>query len=123
MKRLTRSLVVVSVLLLVSGSACRAKFHRMPTEEWLGPYRVSVRPYCDSSVSHSVVEYEKESQSRSFIYEFTCGDTKVLIRRNMLSVNGKSYGAINPRDWIAVDYGKVRVNSEVRAEVRPLEPQ
>ena len=121
MKRLTRSLVVISVLLLVSGSACRAKFHRMPTEEWLGPYRVSVRPYCDSSVSHSLVEYEKESQS--FTYEFTCGHTRVLISRNMLSVNGKSYGTINPRDWVAVDYGKVRVNSEVRAEVRPSEPQ
>ena len=112
-----RALVVVALLLLASGSACRAKFHRVPTDHWLGPYRVSVRPSCDDSVSRSLAEHEQDGTSRIILHEFTCGDTHVTIRGNMLSVNGKSYGPLAQGDWVAIDYGKVRVNSEVRAEV------
>lgn len=113
-----RSLVVLSLLLLGSGSACRPRYYQMPTEKKLGTHRVSVRPYCDSSSSNSLAQYEKDGTSTIVSFEFSCADTTVLIRGNMLSVNGKSYGTLNPGDWIAVDYGKVRVNSEVRAEVR-----
>lgn len=89
----------------------------MPTEVRLGTYRVSVRPYCDSSSTHSLDDVEKDG-SRIVSYEFRCGDTTVSIRGNTLSVNGKSYGTLKRGDWIAVDYGKVRVSSEVRDEVR-----
>ena len=113
-----RSLVVFLLLLLVSGSACRPRFYHMPTEKKLGTHQVSIRPYCDGPSSTSLAQYEKEGTSTIVSFEFTCGDTTVLIRGNMLSVNGKSYGTLNQGDRIAVDYGKVRVNSEVRAEVR-----
>ena len=56
--------------------------------------------------------------SRIVSYEFACGDTRILIRDNTLTVNGKSYGTLNEGDRIAVDWGKVRVNSTVREEVR-----
>ena len=42
----------------------------------------------------------------------------VLIRDNTLIVDGKSYGTLGNGDQIAIDFGKVRVNSEIRGEGR-----
>jgi hypothetical protein len=86
--------------------------------EQLGSHAVSVRPVCNGSSTKSLTQSEGDGTTSVVHYEYTCGDTTVLIRGNTLSVNGKSYGTLNEGDWIAVDYGKVRVNSEVRAEVR-----
>ena len=112
-----RSLVAVSFVFFVFTPGC-IRFHRMPTETKLGSHLVSIRPYCDSSSSGSLTESQKDGTSRIVSYEFTCGETKVEIRDNTLTVNGKSYGTLNEGDRIAVDFGKVRVNSEVRDEMR-----
>lgn len=79
---------------------------------------MSIRPQCDvpSTTSHSRTEVD--GSSRITHYEFKCGDTTVLIRDNTLTVNGKSYGTLSEGDQITIDFGKVRVNSEVRAEVQ-----
>ena len=108
-------LLVVS--LLVFSSAC-IKFHHEPTTAELGTHVVSIRPQCDvpSTTSHSRTEVD--GTSRITHYEFKCGETTVVIRENTLTVNGKSYGTLSEGDQIAIDFGKVRVNSEVRAEVR-----
>lgn len=109
------SLIVVS--LLVVGTAC-IRFHHIPSKAQLGSHSVSVRPQCDVTSTRSHRHTEADGTSRITYYEFTCGDTAVLIRDNTLTVNDKSYGMLNAGDQIAIDYGKVRVNSEVRAEVR-----
>lgn len=110
------SLFVV-VSLLSFSSAC-IRFNYEPSKAELGTHLVSVRPQCDvpSTTSHSRIE--EDGSSRITHYEFTCGDTTVLIRDNTLTVNGRSYGTLTEGDQIAIDYGKVRVNSEVRAELR-----
>jgi hypothetical protein len=110
------SLLVV-VCSLFFSSAC-LRFHHEPTSEELGTHVVSVRPQCDGPSTSSHSRYEKDGSSRITHYEFKCGDTTVLIRNNTLTVNGKSYGPLREGDRIAIDYGKVRVNSEVRTEVR-----
>lgn len=44
-------------------------------------------------------------------YRFTpCRDADVLIHGEMLSVNGQSYGHLNPADSVLVDHGVVSVN-------------
>ena len=108
------SLVVVSSLCF--SSACR--FYYEPSRVELGPHLISVRPQCDIKSTTAHRRFEEDGSSRISHYELTCGDTTVLIRDNILTVNGKSYGALTDGDQIAIDYGKVRVNSEVRAEVR-----
>lgn len=110
------SLVVV-VSSLFFSSAC-IRFNHEPSKAELGTHLVTVRPHCNgpSTTSHRL--FEKDGSSRITHYEFKCGDTTVLIRDNTLTVNGKSYGTLIEGDQIAIDYGKVRVNSEVRAEVR-----
>ena len=105
-----------SLLLVVSFiffSAACITFYKEPTRAELGTHLVSVRPQCDGSHRRT----EEDSRGRITFYEFKCGDTTVLIRDNTLTVNGKSYGTLSEGDQIAIDYGKVRVNSEVRAEV------
>jgi len=118
MKILKSHLHSLTVLcLLVAGTAC-IRFHHIPSTGQLGTHSVSVRPQCTSTSTRSHRRTEQDGTSRITHYEFTCGDVAILIRDNALTVNGKSYGTLNEADAIAIDYGKVRVNSEVRAEVR-----
>lgn len=109
------SLFVVS--LLVVGTAC-IKIQHIPSTGQLGTHSVSVKPQCDFSSTRSHRHTEQNGTSRITHYEFKCGDYSILIRDNTLSVNGKSYGTLNEGDAIAIDFGRVRVNREVRAEVR-----
>jgi hypothetical protein len=44
-------------------------------------------------------------------FRFTpCRDADVQIRRGLLTVNGRVYGTIGPRDAVTVDHGRVLVN-------------
>jgi hypothetical protein len=44
-------------------------------------------------------------------YRFTpCRDADVLIRGEELTVNGQSYGSLNPGDDVLVDHGVVKIN-------------
>lgn len=90
----------------------------MPREQQLGSHLVSIKPFCDSATSGTLAQAQRDGTSKITSYEFTCGDTKVVISDNRLTVNDKSYGTLNEGDHVAVDYGKVRVNREIRAEVR-----
>ena len=109
------SLVVLSSLFF--SSAC-IRFHHVPSKVELGSHHVSVRPQCDNKSTTAHRRFEEDGTSRITHYEFTCGDVTVLIRDNTLTVNGKSYGTLTEGDQIAIDYGKVRVNSKVREELR-----
>jgi hypothetical protein len=110
------SLLVV-VCSLIFSAAC-IRFHHEPTRAELGTHLVSIRPQCDVPSTTSHRRFEKDGSSDITHYEFTCGDTTVLIHDNTLNVNGKSYGTLSAGDQIAIDFGKIRVNSEVRTEVR-----
>ena len=109
------TLIIVS--LLVVGTAC-IKVHNVPSRTQLGTHSVSVRPQCEVTSTTANRQIEPDGTSRIAHYEFTCDNTAILIRDKTLTVNGKSYGTLNDGDEIAIDYGKVRVNSELRAEVR-----
>ncbi len=109
------SILVVCSLLL--SCAC-IRFRHEPTDVDLGSHYVSVRPHCDTKSTTAHRRFEEDGSSRITHYEFTCGDVTVLIRDNLLTVNGKSYGTLTDGDQISIDHGNVRVNSEVRAEVR-----
>lgn len=118
MKILKSHLHSLSVLLLLIPCTACITIHHIPSTGQLGTHSVSVRPQCISTSTSSHGRTEQDGTSRITHYEFTCGDTAILIRDNTLTVNGKSYGTLNEGDAIAIDYGKVRVNSKVRAEVR-----
>ena len=108
------SLVVVCSLFF--SSAC-VRFNHEPTDIELGSYHISVRPQCDDRSTTANRRIEEDGSSRITDYELKCGDTTVVIRDSQLTVNGKSYGTLTDGDRIAIDFGKVRVNFEVREEV------
>jgi hypothetical protein len=61
-------------------------------------YRTSVPP-----------PYQFEDLGRA-AYRFTpCRDADVLIRGEELTVNGRSYGRLNPGDDVLVDHGVVKI--------------
>ena len=104
--------IVVSSLFF--SSAC-IRFQHEPSKVELGTYHLSLRPQCDSTSTTTHSRAEEDGTTSVTHYEFTCGDVSVLIRDKTLTVNGKSYGKLIDGDHISIDYGKVRVNSEVRA--------
>ena len=109
-----RIVVVLSLLALFSSSAC-IESERVASEASLGSYHVSIRPTCRGMSQRT---HTRTGSNSTPDYELRCGDTTVAINARMLSVNGKSYGTLSDGDRIAVDFGKVRVNSEVREELR-----
>jgi hypothetical protein len=47
-------------------------------------------------------------------YRFTpCRDADILIRGGQLTVNGQSYGTLNPGDNVLVDHGVVKIGRRV----------
>ena len=111
-----RIVVALSLLALCSGSACM-RSERVASEATLGSYHVSVRPACQGMSTGSRTRSGQNGTSLPD-YELRCGDTTLAIKGRVLSVNGKSYGMLSEGDRIAIDFGKVRVNSEVREELR-----
>ena len=109
--------LLVALSSLFFGAAC-IKFHHEPTRTELGTHLVSIRPECE--VPSTTIHRRSEEDGSTHIthYEFKCGETTVVIRDNTLTVNGKSYGLLIDGDQIAIDFGKVRVNSEVRSEAQ-----
>jgi hypothetical protein len=70
-------------------------------------YRTSVPP-----------PYQFEDLGRA-AYRFTpCRDADVLIRGEELTVNGRSYGRLNPADDVLVDHGVVKIGRKGRQDSR-----
>ena len=78
----------------------------------LGTHKVSVRPRCVSKQIHN------DANGGIRTYTLTCGDTKVKIMNEELTVNGKSYGRLNAGDSIHVEDGKVLINDKQTEEIK-----
>ena len=50
------------------------------------------------------------------MWVFTVDETKIVVKDERLSVNGKDYGKLNAGDSVAVRYGKVLVNEKEVSE-------
>lgn len=50
------------------------------------------------------------------MWVFSVDETKIVVKDERLSVNGKDFGKLNPGDSIAVRYAKVFVNNKEVAE-------
>jgi hypothetical protein len=50
-------------------------------------------------------------------YQFTCGQTEVVIKNEELFVNGKSYGVLHKGERVGVERGLIRINADEIAKV------
>lgn len=60
------------------------------------------------------------------VYEYTCAETRIIIRQDDLRVNRLSYGPLKPADEVLVSYGSVYVNGskvEGRTPVEKRDPE
>ncbi len=76
----------------------------------LGSHSVSVRPKCISK------QINNQFPGTDKIYNLTCGETKVTIKNEELSVNGRTYGVLNAGDSVHVNNGKVYINAREVSE-------
>ncbi|MBC7931716.1 MAG: hypothetical protein H7Z38_14235 [Rubrivivax sp.] len=108
MKTLALALSLLCALIL---SACGVR-HDTADALPLGTHKVSVRPRCISKQIHN------DADTGGRTYNLTCGDTKVTIHNEELSVNGKSYGRLSEGDSVHVEDEKVFVNEKQTEEIR-----
>jgi hypothetical protein len=64
---------------------------------------VKVSPACGT---------EEKSASDNGRHHFSCGNTTIVIDQERLTVNGQSYGALQPGDTVEVEDDKVAIKSK-----------
>jgi hypothetical protein len=104
------TLAVFCFLSLGSILACRSTSPGVSSTSFNG-YSIAVSPGCQNSKGHSE-SYSDGKNNEVLSYEFRCGGNIVLIRGSELIVNGASYGPLVKGAKVAVDNGKVLVNTK-----------
>lgn len=76
------------------------------TVDIVGTHEVTVEP--GSPHVHSTTT----GAGAGRVYEYTCAETRIIIRQDDLRVNQLSYGALKPSDKILVSWGSVYINGK-----------
>ena len=107
-RRLHSALLCAAMVLL---STCSRSNNLLlgRVEATVGTHNVVVTDCYRTSVP--LPQKEENTGTGHLTYRFTpCRDARVLIRNDDLSVNGKTYGHLNPNDAVLVDHGVVSVD-------------
>lgn len=106
MKRFSM-LIPICMLLFLKGCVVNTGFNA-ESETDLGSHHVTVRP------GNTLTSSSEMSQGEDITYEFTCGEVKIKIENELLTVNNQIYGELKPGQSIEIDHGKVIVDGEER---------
>ena len=80
----------------------------------LGSHNMIIQPV-GKWHSNSFAGPQQDSDGKQ-MWVFSVDETKIAVKDERLSVNGKDFGKLNPGDSIAVRYAKVYVNGREVAE-------
>lgn len=98
--------------LIFISTGCRVNVGmNVESETDMGSHHVIVKPGNAMTSSTSVTFGDNAT------YEFMCGAVEIKIENEALSVNGKSYGMLEPGQAVEVDNGTVIVAGKVRQSV------
>ncbi|HEY0006530.1 MAG TPA: hypothetical protein VGB17_17235 [Pyrinomonadaceae bacterium] len=118
--RITSLFLLLLATVLVQGCQHNARellLNQSATR--LGSHKLLIRPSSNLHEStHAATEIDKADGKP--VYRFTAGQTTLVIKNEVLSVNGKSYGTLNAGDSVTVDYGRVLVNDKEVKEAGTL---
>lgn len=81
-------------------------------QDVINGHRVTITP-CLQSTNETLRDKSPEDS----LHTMKCGETEVIINNEELIVNGKTYGTLKAGAAVAVDHGKVLVDSTETREV------
>jgi len=116
--RKSSSIKSVAVLLsLCFVSLCAGCHHSTMTivnhgQDVINGHRVTITPCL-----HSTNTTLKDKSPEDSLHSMKCGETEVVINNEELVVNGKSYGKLKTGAAVAVDHGRVLIDSTETKEV------
>ena len=110
-----RLLSTTLIALALIGCDERKMMRPARTVSVVGTHRVTVEP------GSPHVRTTATGMGESRVYEYTCAETRIIIRHGNLLVNRMSYGALKPSDEILVSYGGVFVNGKKATGRPPVE--
>jgi hypothetical protein len=84
------------------------------TATTLGSHRMSIQPV--GRWHSSIFGGQQQDADGKQMWVFSAGETKIVVKEEQLSVNGKSYGKLKEGDHVDVAFGKVFVNNKEVAE-------
>ena len=103
-----RTMTGLCALAAAALSACRSNNLLLGrVEATVGGHTVVVTDCYRTSVPPP----EQSAGTEGTVYHFKpCRDAEVTIRSERLTVNGQTYGPLNPGDSVTVDHGRVLIN-------------
>lgn len=113
--QLIKLLSTTLIALALFGCDERKMMRPNKTVSFIGTHRVTIEP------GSPHVRSTASGIGESRVYDYTCAETKIILRQDDLLVNRKSYGALRPSDEILVSYGSVYINGEKAKGRIPVE--
>jgi len=109
---MTRIFVRVAAFALLACAGCNENNNLLlgRVQADVGSHRVVV-----TDCYRTKVPAPERMQNGDFHY-MPCRDAEVWIRGDQLTVNGRPYGHLEPRDGILVDHGVVSINRGTKQE-------
>ena len=102
-----RTITGLCALAAAALAACRSNNLLLGREATVGGHTVVVTDCYRTSVPPP----EQSAGIDETVYHFKpCRDAEVTIRSERLTVNGQTYGPLNPGDSVTVDHGRVLIN-------------
>lgn len=115
---LNKTMMFVCLSVAFMLTACNASMHNAMLgvqETSVGEHRIKVTDCYRTDKAQAATTTEP---SGTIVHRYEpCRDSKIEIRNEELTVNGKPYGKLNKGDAVVVDHGKVLINESERREV------
>lgn len=93
-----------SIAVALTGCEVEKMMRADKTVNVVGTHRVTVEP------GSPYVRNTSTGIGAGRVYEYTCAETRIIIRQDDMRVNQLSYGPLKPSDEVLVSYGSVYVN-------------
>lgn len=110
--------VVALALVALLAGGCSTNPRRVllnQTATTLGSHKMTIQPVGRWHSSNIFGGAQQDTDGKQ-MWVFSAGATKIVIKEEQLSVNGKSYGKLREGDHVDVAFSKVFVNDKEVAE-------
>jgi hypothetical protein len=108
------SALAISALLVAGCSRGPRHVLLNETATTLGSHKMTIKPV--GRWHSDIFGGEQQDTDGKQMWVFSAGATKIIVKDEQLSVNGKSYGKLNAGDHVDVAFDKVFVNDKQVAE-------